>query len=152
MPPTHQRFKDLKERRISLGPWLCKLSERSELSALSVPGSLHCWLPGSVAVSLPGSRAAWPHGGRKQSRGTLRIRGHGCPTGLPRFRSNSVSRTWVLAEPVRVLAEPAGQNLGSSGTQACRSSEAISFIFKRRRGFQRGGAPRREDFPDPPLL
>ena len=64
MPPTHQRFKDLKERRISLGPWLCKLSEPSELSALSVPGSLDIWLPGSVAAWLPNrSIAPWLPGG-----------------------------------------------------------------------------------------
>ena len=68
MPPTHQRFKDLKERRISLGPWLCKLSEPSELSALSVPGSLDCWLPGSlIDLWLPGSRTVWSQGGRKHS-------------------------------------------------------------------------------------
>ena len=68
MPPTHQRFKDLKERRISLGPWLCKLSEPSELSALSVPGSLDCWFPGSlIDLWLPWSRTVWSQGGRKHS-------------------------------------------------------------------------------------
>ena len=64
MPPTHQGFKDFKEHRISLGPWLCKLSEPSELSALSVPGSLDCWLPSSVAAWLPNrSIAPWLPGG-----------------------------------------------------------------------------------------
>ena len=59
MPPTHQRFKDFKELRISLGPALSKLSELSELSVLSVPGSLDCWLPGSRAPFVPSCLAPW---------------------------------------------------------------------------------------------
>ena len=96
MPPTHQRFKDLMDFRISLG--LDFLSYRSFLSYLHylclapwIPSLLAAWLPGSLAVlgslapSLPGSLAArvsvlapWlpgglAQGGWKQSRGTFRI-------------------------------------------------------------------------------
>ena len=56
MPPTHQRFKDLKELRISSGPRLSKLSELSELS---VPGSLDPYIAGCLAPLLPCSLAAW---------------------------------------------------------------------------------------------
>ena len=49
MPPTHQRFKDLKDLRTSVGRRLSKVSEVSELSALSVllgrfaPGQIGSW-------------------------------------------------------------------------------------------------------------
>ena len=63
MPPTHQRFKDLKDLRISVGPRLSKLSELSELSALSVPGSLDPYIAGSLAPWLPGCLAPyWIYG------------------------------------------------------------------------------------------
>ena len=59
MPPTHQRFKDFKVLRISFGLGLCKLSELSALSALSVPGSLDPYIAGSLALWLPGCLAPW---------------------------------------------------------------------------------------------
>ena len=60
MPPTHQRFKDFKVLRISFGLGLCKLSE---LSALSVPGSLDPYIAGSLAPWLPGCLAPyWIYG------------------------------------------------------------------------------------------
>ena len=107
MPPTHQRFKALKERRISLGPWLCKLSEHSELSALSVPGSLDCWLPGSVAAWLPNrSIAPWLPGGLAPRR----------PETFPRDSPNP--RTWLPESGLREAGN--GPARGSSGSRLRR--------------------------------
>ena len=109
MPPTHQRFKDFKVLRISFGLGLCKLSE---LSALSVPGSLDPYIAGSLAPWLPGCLAPyWIYGSLVPGRPGPREAGkdHAGTSGSQDLAPRSGPRIWVLAEP-------AGQNLGSSGT------------------------------------
>ena len=102
MPPTHQRFKDFKVLRISFGLGLCKLSELSALSALSVPGSLDPYIAGSLAPWLPGCLAPyWIYGSLVPGRPDPREAGkdHAGTSGSQDLAPRSRPRIWVLAEP-----------------------------------------------------